>query len=134
MTGKKTSTAAIIILDSGLSTPNQLFMIGAKAMIGIALARDGERQQRRPARSPSGPSANADDDARSVADDEPADRLEKRVAGADAERPAAGRPVLDQRARRSPTARQDERPQVERRTTSSQSSDHADEHDDRRAA
>jgi hypothetical protein len=37
-TGKKTRTATIIIFDSGLSTPNQLFMSGAKAMIGTALA------------------------------------------------------------------------------------------------
>ena len=37
-TGTKTSTATIIIFDSGLSTPNQLFMSGAKAMIGTALA------------------------------------------------------------------------------------------------
>ena len=36
--GKKTSTATIIIFDSGLMTPNQLFMSGAKAMIGTALA------------------------------------------------------------------------------------------------
>ena len=45
ITGKNTSTADIIILDSGLSTPNQLFMSGAKAMIGTALAADGERQE-----------------------------------------------------------------------------------------
>ena len=37
-TGKKTRTATIIILDSGLSTPNQLFISGANAMIGTALA------------------------------------------------------------------------------------------------
>ena len=37
-TGKKQSTAAITIFESGLSSPNQLFVIGAKAMIGIALA------------------------------------------------------------------------------------------------
>ena len=37
-TGKNTSTATIIIFDSGLRTPNQLFMSGAKAMIGTALA------------------------------------------------------------------------------------------------
>src|ERR671915_2537973 len=37
-TGKKTSTAAIAIFEAGLSVPNQLFVIGAKAMIGIALA------------------------------------------------------------------------------------------------
>src|SRR5918992_4621068 len=37
-TGKKTSTAAIAIFEAGLSSPNQLFVIGAKAMIGIALA------------------------------------------------------------------------------------------------
>ncbi len=39
ITGKKQSTAAIAIFEkSWLSTPNQLFVIGAKAMIGIALA------------------------------------------------------------------------------------------------
>src|SRR3989304_1155090 len=38
ITGKKTRTAAIIILDSGASTPNQLLKSGAKAMIGTALA------------------------------------------------------------------------------------------------
>src|SRR5919106_1917077 len=38
MTGKYTSTAAIIILLNGLSAPNQLFMSGANAMIGIAPA------------------------------------------------------------------------------------------------
>src|SRR5687768_10674930 len=37
-TGKNTRTATIIILDSGLRTPNQLFMSGANAMIGTALA------------------------------------------------------------------------------------------------
>ena len=74
-TGKNTSTATIIILDSGLSTPNQLFMSGAKAMIGTALA----------------PTASGRSSSRAVAnravrnatttparrpDDEPADRLE----------------------------------------------------------
>ena len=38
MTGKNTRTAAIIIFASGFSSPNQLFMIGAKAMIGTAFA------------------------------------------------------------------------------------------------
>src|SRR5712691_4204705 len=38
ITGKKQSTAAIAIFENGLSKPNQLFMIGANAMIGIALA------------------------------------------------------------------------------------------------
>jgi hypothetical protein len=38
ITGKKTSTATIIIFETGLVTPNQLFMIGAKATIGIAFA------------------------------------------------------------------------------------------------
>ncbi len=38
MTGKNTSTAAIIIFESGLRTPNQLFMRGAIAMIGTAPA------------------------------------------------------------------------------------------------
>ena len=37
-TGKKHSTAAITIFESWLSVPNQLFVIGAKAMIGIAFA------------------------------------------------------------------------------------------------
>ena len=38
MTGKNTRTAAIIIFESGLRTPNQLFMSGANAMIGMAPA------------------------------------------------------------------------------------------------
>src|SRR5215207_7643406 len=37
-TGKKQRTAAIAIFDHGESSPNQLFVIGAKAMIGIAFA------------------------------------------------------------------------------------------------
>src|SRR5918996_2873944 len=37
-TGKKQITAAIAIFDAGERTPNQLFVIGAKAMIGIAFA------------------------------------------------------------------------------------------------
>src|SRR5215210_4627850 len=37
-TGKKQSTAAITIFESWLSVPNQLFVIGANAMIGIAFA------------------------------------------------------------------------------------------------
>ena len=38
ITGKNDRTAAIIILDSGLSEPNQALNSGAKAMIGIAPA------------------------------------------------------------------------------------------------
>src|ERR1700674_2277129 len=38
ITGKKQSSAAIAIFEKGFSRPNQLFMIGANAMIGIALA------------------------------------------------------------------------------------------------
>ena len=38
MTGKNDRTAAIIILDSGLSEPNQALNSGANAMIGIAPA------------------------------------------------------------------------------------------------
>ena len=38
ITGKKQSTAAIAIFENGFKRPNQSFMIGAKAMIGIALA------------------------------------------------------------------------------------------------
>src|SRR5918999_2061516 len=37
-TGKKQRTAAIAILESGFSRPNHWFVIGAKAMIGIAFA------------------------------------------------------------------------------------------------
>ena len=37
-TGKKQRTAAIAIFENGFSRPNQLFMIGAKAMIGTAFA------------------------------------------------------------------------------------------------
>ena len=38
ITGKKQRTAAIAIFEKGFSSPNQLFVIGANAMIGIALA------------------------------------------------------------------------------------------------
>ena len=38
ITGKKQSTEAIAIFEKGFSKPNQLFMIGANAMMGIALA------------------------------------------------------------------------------------------------
>ena len=38
ITGKKQSTAAIAIFENGFSRPNQSLKIGAKAMIGIALA------------------------------------------------------------------------------------------------
>ncbi len=37
-TGKKQSTAAIVIFDHGLRIPNHAFVIGANAMIGIAFA------------------------------------------------------------------------------------------------
>ena len=37
-TGKKQRTAAITIFESWFSVPNQLFVIGAKAMIGTAFA------------------------------------------------------------------------------------------------
>src|ERR671917_1804922 len=37
-TGKKQSTAAMAIFESGFRRPNQLFVMGANAMIGIALA------------------------------------------------------------------------------------------------
>ena len=36
--GKKQRTAAIAIFEKGLRSPNQLFVIGANAMIGIAFA------------------------------------------------------------------------------------------------
>src|SRR2546428_531300 len=38
MMGKKTSTATTIIFESGFRMPNQLFMIGANAMIGTEFA------------------------------------------------------------------------------------------------
>ena len=38
MIGKKTRTATTIIFDRGFRIPNQLFMIGAKAMIGTEFA------------------------------------------------------------------------------------------------
>ena len=38
MVGKKTMIATIAILEAGLVMPNQLFMIGAKAIIGTELA------------------------------------------------------------------------------------------------
>jgi hypothetical protein len=37
-TGKKQMTAAIAIFEDGERIPNQLFVIGAKAMIGTAFA------------------------------------------------------------------------------------------------
>src|SRR5450759_4330543 len=37
MTGKKTITATMLILEIGLVRPNQLFMIGARATIGVEL-------------------------------------------------------------------------------------------------
>ena len=44
--GKKQRTAAIAIFETGFSSPNQLLVIGAKAMIGIALAAIAIRHQR----------------------------------------------------------------------------------------
>src|SRR6266850_7979492 len=38
MIGKKTNTATTIIFESGFRIPNQLFMIGANAMIGTEFA------------------------------------------------------------------------------------------------
>lgn len=38
MVGKNTMMATIAIFEAGLVSPNQLFMIGAKAMIGTLLA------------------------------------------------------------------------------------------------
>src|SRR5256885_13303775 len=38
MIGKNTRTATTIIFESGFRIPNQLFMIGANAMIGTELA------------------------------------------------------------------------------------------------
>ena len=38
ITGKKQRTAAIAIFEKGFRSPNQLFVIGANAMIGTALA------------------------------------------------------------------------------------------------
>src|SRR5712691_2790643 len=38
ITGKKQRTAAIAIFETGFRSPNQLFVIGAKAMIGTAFA------------------------------------------------------------------------------------------------
>ena len=37
-TGKKHSAAAMTTFDHGLSVPNQAFVIGANAIMGIALA------------------------------------------------------------------------------------------------
>ena len=51
ITGKNTRTAAIIVFDSWLSTPNQLLKIGAKAMIGTEFAAiaNGSSEPRRTA-------------------------------------------------------------------------------------
>jgi hypothetical protein len=49
MTGKKQSTAAIAIFENGFRSPNQLFVIGANAMIGTALAAIANGISARPA-------------------------------------------------------------------------------------
>ena len=77
MTGKKTIRATIVIRGSRLSGPNQLSVIGAKAMIGIVLApiatgRSSSRAlaQRAVANPADGPERHPDD--------QPADRLGRR--------------------------------------------------------
>jgi hypothetical protein len=48
ITGKKQRTAAIAIFEKGFRSPNQLFVIGAKAMIGTALAATANGISARP--------------------------------------------------------------------------------------
>ncbi len=50
ITGKKHRTAAIIALESCVSSPNQLLKIGAKAMIGMELAATAKGISRVPHR------------------------------------------------------------------------------------
>ena len=79
ITGKNTSTAAIIAFESGLSSPNQLLKIGAKAMIGtefVATANGISESRTAVARRD-----GADREAGDRADGEPADDLDGGVAG-----------------------------------------------------
>jgi len=79
MIGKNTRIATTIIFESGFRIPNQLFMIGAKAMIGTGVRGDRERKQRAARRGP--PRDRERDDERGhTADDESADRLDEGVA------------------------------------------------------
>jgi hypothetical protein len=68
-------TATIIIFESGLSTPNQLFMSGAKAMIGMRSRR--ERQQEFASRHETR-RQQRHDDAGCRPDGEPAERFDER--------------------------------------------------------
>ena len=78
MIGKNTSSAAIIIFESGSSTPNQLLMMGAMAMSGIALGADGDGQQDVACRSTQRAVAKATATPGDRADDQAADRLVER--------------------------------------------------------
>ena len=129
-TGKKTRTATIIILDSGLSTPNQLFMSGAKAMIGTALAPIAKRQEqfarRREARRQQG-----HDHPERRPDGQPADRLEQGRCCRLAERPATRRPVLAERADDRAGRRQWEPAQIDIADDELPGADRPGEDDDR---
>ena len=78
MTGKNTRTAAIIIFESGLSVPNQLFMSGANATIGIGVGGDRERHQRRARAEMNRAVINAAPTPATGADHQPAERLDER--------------------------------------------------------
>ena len=77
ITGKKHISATIVIRGRRLSGPNQLSVIGAKAMIGIVLApiATGSRTSRAVAqRAVASPATVPERDA----DDQPDDRLRRR--------------------------------------------------------
>ncbi len=78
--GKNTSSAAIIILENGSSTPNQLLRMGAMAMSGMVLApmAIGSRTSRAVTQRAV---AKRHDDARHGADEQPADGLRERGQG-----------------------------------------------------
>ena len=74
ITGKKQSTAAIAIFENGLSGPNQLFMIGAKAMIGIGIRGDCVGHERARERPPGG-EEERNENADAAAEHVPAERF-----------------------------------------------------------
>ena len=113
ITGKNTSSAAIIIFDSGLSTPNQLLKIGAMAMIGIAFAAIaiGSTESRAvPQRATANPTTRPGHGP----DDEAADRFLERGEHRGRQRPLAAAPVLRQRRSDGGRRGQDERSNVHR--------------------
>ena len=78
ITGKKTITATIVTRGRRLSGPNQLSVIGAKAMIGIGAGADRDREQDLARARPAGGGEPGSTVPSSDAHDEPADRLRRR--------------------------------------------------------